>query len=237
MNNNLSFEYVNPNDDKTIVFLHGWGLSGESFNRIISKLGDDVSILKIDLFGFGKSGLPQKYFDTYEYAYHIFLLIKKLNINQVVLVGHSFGGRLAILLSSVFDIKIEKLFLCASAGLVRFDLINWFKIKKFKLAKWCVKKKIFKEKYLDRFGSRDYKNAGLELRQVMSNVVNQDLSKWVMKINCETTMVWDKNDKETGYWICKKLKRFISTSNVIIYKTGGHFAIFYNVNKFAKLLI
>ena len=103
---NLHYEYKNLGSDLTIVFLHGWGIDGNSFNRIIDRL-KDVSILKIDFYGFGKSSEPYEYFDTYEYAYQIFLLLKKLNISKAIVVGHSFGGRVAILLSSIFKISIR----------------------------------------------------------------------------------------------------------------------------------
>ena len=73
----INYYYKNNGSQKTIVFLHGWGLSGNSFGGIINNL-PSVSILKIDLYGFGKSQMPKNYFDTYEYSYQIFLLLKKL---------------------------------------------------------------------------------------------------------------------------------------------------------------
>ena len=119
----LNYDYVNRNTPMTYVFLHGWGCSKNYWNKVIAKL-NEVSILNIDLFGFGESEDPYDYFDTYEYAYQIFLLLKKLGINKIVLVGHSFGGRLSILLSSIFDVDVSVCVLTSSAGLNKFNLLT-----------------------------------------------------------------------------------------------------------------
>ena len=82
--NGINYEYIKNKEDITVVFLHGWGLSGNAFNQIISRLDERLSVLKVDLPGFGLSREPESYFDTYEYSYQIFLLLKKLNINKLI---------------------------------------------------------------------------------------------------------------------------------------------------------
>lgn len=230
----MFYEYVEKKSEVTFVFLHGWGLNGDSFNKIINKLLD-ASVLKIDLYGFGKSKMPKNYFDTYEYAYQIFLLLKKLNIRNIILVGHSFGGRLAILLSSVFDINILSCVLTSSAGLNRFSLIKWIRVRIYK-----VKKKICKLRGVElvdkNAGSLDYRNANEQLKRVLIRVVNQDLRMYLSKIKIKTLLVWDKRDRDTPYWMCKKLHKIIEKSKIITFESGGHFTAFYNTNKFAKLL-
>lgn len=235
--NKINFDYKKGDKDTVIVFLHGWGIDGSSFNKIVGSLSSDMSILKIDLPGFGLSDEPKEYFDTHEYAYQIFLLLKKLSICNIVLVGHSFGGRLAILLSSIFDINVRALFLTSSAGLNRFNLIRWIKIKKYKILKKLVKCNILNDAVLLKFGSSDYQNANIILKIVLKKVVNQDLSIFIKMIKIKDVyLVWDKGDKETGFWICKKLHRHIKYSKIIIYNSGGHFAAFKNFRKFSRLL-
>lgn len=232
----LNYEYTNNDSKDVVVFLHGWGLSGEVFNDIISKLENNISVLKLDLYGFGKSSQPKKYFDTFEYAYQIFLLLKKLNINSVMFVGHSFGGRLSILLSSVFDINVKHCILTSSAGINRFSLIKWLKIKKYKIIKWLVKSKLISEKYLLNNGSVDYKNCSEVMKSVFVKVVNQDVRSYAKKIKCRCFLVWDKNDKETPFFICKKLSRLIIDSVIILFEFGGHFTAFRNSNKLSKII-
>ncbi len=231
----LHYSFNNSGSKKTIVFLHGWGLSGSSFNPIIDRL-QGVSYIKVDFYGFGNSSEPRDYFDTYEYAYQIFLLLKKLNINNIILVGHSFGGRISIILSSVFGIKIENLVLTASAGINKFELLKFLKIRWYKLLKFLNKSKIISDKKINKYGSRDYKKASRIMQKILIKVVNQDLKYLLKNIETKTLLVWDKKDKDTPYYICKILNKNIKQSRVILYNQGGHFVAFKNVNKFSNEL-
>ena len=99
---NISYTYrkgIGP----TVVLLHGWGLDKKAFSKIVNLINPKQSVLTLDFAGFGESDEPKDYYDTYEYTYHIFLFLKKINISEVVLVGHSFGGRVSIILSSIFN--------------------------------------------------------------------------------------------------------------------------------------
>ena len=229
----MHYEYNNTGSNSTVVFLHGWGLNGNSFNSIINRI-KNASILKVDFYGFGQSVQPKEYFDTYEYAYQIFLLLKKLNIKNIVLVGHSFGGRVAIVLSSVFNIKVRNLVLTSSAGINRFNLKTWLKIKWYKFLKVLKRMRIISDNKLSYSGSVDYKNADKLMRRILVNVVNQDLKYLLNDISAKTLLVWDKKDKDTPYYICKTLRGYINNSKVVLYNNGGHFVAFENINKFSS---
>ena len=43
----VNYKYNDNNSDTVIVFLHGWGLNGDSFNGIISKLEKNHKLIKI----------------------------------------------------------------------------------------------------------------------------------------------------------------------------------------------
>lgn len=62
--------------EKTVVMLHGWGMSSNAFSVLEKQLNSYSKCLIVDFYGFGKSDKPPDYFDTYEYAYQIFLLLK-----------------------------------------------------------------------------------------------------------------------------------------------------------------
>ena len=232
---NLTYELLGIKSP-TIVFLHGWGMNGNSFDKVISGIKADQQMLKLDFFSFGTSDKAEEYFDTYEYAYHVFLLIKKLNINRIILVGHSFGGRVAMILSSVFDINVESCVLTSSAGINRFSLCKELKIIKYKIIKFLIKKKILSNNVLSNYGSSDYKKLNQSDKQVFIRIINQDLKYLVKKIKSNVLLVWDKKDDITPYWICKYLYKTLINKNIILYKNGKHFAFLYNINKFTKLL-
>lgn len=231
----IDYDYVD-NKNTTIVFMHGWGLDKSVFDRLVHFFSFKYSILNISFLGFGKSDTPLDYYDTYEYAYSVFLLLKELGVNRVVFVGHSFGGRVAIILSSIFDIDVRGMVLTSSAGLNRFSIIKKFKIIKYKIVKFLVKKKFMPNKVITKYGSDDYKKLTPNMKGVFVKVVNQDLLFLLKKINCNTCLVWDKRDRVTPYWICKKLHKNIMNSKIILFENGGHFACFCNINKFVNII-
>lgn len=229
---NLNYE-LKYSDDITFVFLHGWGMSSDSFARVIGYMGN-VSVLNLDFFGFGKSSQPAEYFDTYEYAYRVFLLLKRLNIGKVVLVGHSFGGRVAMILSSIFNIDIIGLCLTSSAGLTRKNIWVKLKIWRYKILKFLYRNKSEK---LSKFGSDDYKQLNPVMKKVFVRVVNQDLKYLLQKIQTKTFLIWGKNDKSTPVSFGKIFHKGIKNSRLIVFKNGGHFAYYHNAHKFSKYLL
>lgn len=231
----IDYEFI-AGDKPTVVMLHGWGLNKSAFSKVVQKIKSNQSILTLDFYGFGKSQKPDDYYDTYEYAYHIFLLLKKLNINDVVLVGHSFGGRVAIILSSIFKINVCKLILTSSAGLNKFSIKKTIKIWFYKIKKYLVKINVLNNKILYNSGSCDYQKLDNNMRAVFVKIVNQDLKFLLHKITVNTYLVWDKKDMDTPYWICKRFHRYILNSFILIYQNGGHFTYIKNINKFANLL-
>ncbi len=222
--------------EKTIVMLHGWGMSKDAFAILSKKFNTKAKCLIVDFYGFGDSGMPEEYYDTYEYAYQIFLLLSKLNIKNIILVGHSFGGRVAIILSSVFDINIEGLVLTSSAGLNRFDLKKKVKVLLYKFKKKLSAYGLYSAKKLENAGSRDYKKLNPVMKSCFVKIVNQDLSYLLSKIRVRTKLFWAKDDKSTPFWICKKLNKKIEGSVATINKKGGHFVYLKRLNSFAFII-
>lgn len=225
----ISYDINNNGSKKLYVLLHGWGMNRRCYNRFINLIKD--SSITFDLPGHGDSGDPYDYFDTYEYAYQIFLCLQEFGDREIVLVGHSFGGRLALLLSSVFKINIVEMILASSAGINKFSITKFIKVRIYKVCKWFVNKKVLPRKVLLHFGSGDYINANPLLRRILVRVVNQDLRLFLCNIKCFTLLVWDRRDKVTPYWICKKISKCIVGSKIVLFARGGHFVFFCNESK------
>ncbi|MBE5735917.1 MAG: alpha/beta hydrolase [Clostridiales bacterium] len=225
----ISYDINDNGSKKLYVLLHGWGMNRRCYNRFTNLIHD--SSIAFDLPGHGDSGDPYDYFDTYEYAYQIFLCLVRFVDREIVLVGHSFGGRLALLLSSVFKINVVGLILTSSAGINKFSITKFIRVRIYKVCKWFVNKNVLSKKVLSNFGSDDYNNANVLLRRILVRVVNQDLRVFLGYIKCRTLLVWDRRDKVTPYWICKKISRCIANSKIVLFARGGHFVFFCNESK------
>ena len=95
---NLNYEKYGDNKE-VIVILPGWGETRNTFLDIINILKIDYTVYIID------------------YAHLIIHFLRELNIKKPNIIAHSFGGRIAILLNSIYNINFKNLILIDSAGI------------------------------------------------------------------------------------------------------------------------
>lgn len=204
----LNYELIG--DGKTnIIYLHGWQMDLNSFRNVINKNRRNYLI---DLPGFGKSLLDRAYsLDDYVYQLRKFIIEK--SIDNPIIVGHSFGGRIAMRYAKYYDVK--GLILVDSAGI---KLINLrVKLKRFIY-------KMFKAINIKlNMGSNDYKMANELLKGVLKNVCNTDQKYDLEHIKCPTLVVYGKKDKVTPIKMAKIIKNGIKASGLVIIPKAGHF--------------
>lgn len=237
--NGLTINYrirFNQNKDNFVLLLHGWGGSLDSFKGVENYLVDNgFSIINLDFPGFGYSELPPENFELIDYMFLVKEICNAENIEKVSIIGHSFGGRIAILLASETEL-VDKLVLVDSAGLKpKFSLLKWLKVRKFKFFKWCNKH--LKTKFdLTKYGSEDYKAMPPKLKQVFNRIVNTNLKKNLYNIKAPTLLVWGDKDKSTPLYMAKKMKKIIKDSGLIVYKGCGHFSYIEKFNEFCLVI-
>ena len=231
----VEYDYKNVSE-KCIIFLHGFGGNLNNFSyfaKIFNNFG--YSTLNINLTDFGFKKLP-KFFNIYDYSEIVFKLIKSLNIKNYNLVGHSFGGRISLILASQYNC-INKLILVDSAGLKpKFSLKTKSKILKYKFYKFLVSKNIIKKEKLNSFGSSDYKNLPDNLKAVFNNVIKEDLTYLLKNVNNKTLIIFGKNDKDTPVYMAKKLHKNIKNSKLVIFNDAGHYSYLNESQKFINLV-
>lgn len=207
-----------------LIFLHGWGSNLHVFDKITEQLNEDYTIYQIDLPGFGDSEICDSY-TIEEYAEIINEFCLKLGVVKPILVGHSFGGRIAIKFASLYP--VERLVLIGSPGIrEKFNIIKWLKIRVYKLSK--------KLKIKTNLGSVDYKNASNILKDVLVKAVNNDLTYSLLNIRCETLIIHGKDDKTVPLYIAKKMKNLIPNCGIVIVKNAGHFPF---IDRFRLVII
>ena len=204
--------------NKVVLFLHGWGGSTLSFENAASSLALQYKTINIDFADFGKSESGHKALDVYEHAFLVYKLLNKLEVNTLSIVGHSFGGRIAIILESLFNLNIENLVLVNAAGVKpKFNLFTYLKIKKYKL-----KKKLHLN--VKKCGSTDYRVLSHTMQQSFTKIVNQHLNYLLKYINTKTLIIWGTKDKITPLYMAKKLQKTIKNSGVVFLKNCSHFS-------------
>lgn len=211
-----------------ILLLHGWGQTLESLQPLGELLADSACVHLIDLPGFGKSAFPDGDWDTIQYAERIRQYMDENGLDRVDLLGHSLGGRVSVRLASRYPNRVRSLTLINAAGLqrrrslgqqVRIQSIKWLRVL-FGLIP--VYGPGLKEWHSDRFGSRDYKNAG-PLRGTLVKTVTEDLTEDASRIQAPTLLIWGESDTETPIEIGRRYHQLIPNSKLISLPGRDHF--------------
>ncbi len=211
----------------TLIFLHGWQHNGKSFLSLIPHLYRKYTIYMLDMPGFGKSQFNPSLRNSCHYADLIYLWIKRRKISNVVLIGHSFGGKVASLVASRSPQLLKGLILISSSGIPhpRF----YYPFLPF------LKKVSFFRKFRELLLSRDYKEAGVML-PVFKNIVKEDLRSDFTKIEIPTLILWGEKDKELPVKDAYLINSLIRNSSVKVIKNAGHFPFIDNPQKVAYLI-
>lgn len=224
---------------RPIIFLHGWGQSGDTFKPVLNQLTKPYQVYLVDLPGFGQSGEPETAFTLDDYVELLETMIAHYQITNPLIIGHSFGGRIAIKHASRYH-TAGKLLLVNSAGLKdKRKLSYYFRVYTYKFLKKLFSFKLlhrYREKVLGRFGSKDYKNASPVMRQTLVQVVNQDLSEELKQIVIPVLLFWGELDDVTPISHAERMKSLLHDSGLVTVKEGGHFSYLDDPFLFARVL-
>ena len=197
----LSYEMTNPSAKIGILILHGWGSNKEIMRQAFDRKFKNYRVTYLDLPGFGGSS-NKMVLNTIDYAYIVRLFIKAVGLNPKVIMGHSFGGKVATLLNP------DYLVLLSSAGIVTVK--PWsvkVKIATFKLLKHLGMKKIRK-----LFVAPDAKDMSHEMYETFKNVVDEDFEDPFAVSKSKALCFWGKEDTATPLYTGEKIAGLISDS-------------------------
>lgn len=217
---NLDINYIQYGKGKDIVLLHGWGQNIEMMDPIGKRLEKNHRITIIDLPGHGQSSTPESAITIYDYADIVKEVLKELEIDKPSIVGHSFGGRVAIVYASRYE--TEKLVLLG-APCIRRPQKDSAKVKILKALKKVPILKNFESFAKKHIGSRDYRNASPVMREILVKTVNEDLSECAKKIKCPTLLIWGENDTEAPIEDARELEKIMKDAALITYENGTHY--------------
>ena len=106
-----------PRDAPAILLLHGFGASLQAWDDWAPALEKNLRVLRIDIPGFGLSGpaVNQDYSDAADVA-RVIAVMDQLGVQQVIVAGHSMGGRIAWNLAAAHPERVSKLVLISPDG-------------------------------------------------------------------------------------------------------------------------
>lgn len=221
MDVNLNYQRYGNNNGQSIVLLHGWGQNIDMMKPIGDRFKNDFDIIIFDLPGFGNSSEPPKFFSCFDYVELLHQALMELGVDNPIIVGHSFGGKLGLIYASKYSVK--KLVCLASPFCKEIQKVTM----KVRLLKFMKKIPIvnklegFVKKHM---GSTDYRNASGVMRDILVGHVNLDITEDVKKIKCPTLLIWGTNDEAVSIERAYQLEKLIKDAGLVVYDGCTHYA-------------
>ena len=232
---------------QAVVLLHGWGCDGNIFRALQLHLESNFTVYALDFPGFGRSAEPKAAWGTAEYTSLTTAWLQALNIENPILIGHSFGGRVILRLAK--EIVIRKIIITGGAGLrnqTDAKKNTSFKSKMFKFIKNAVNllpvSSEKKERMIDsairkyKFGSADYQAASPMMRKVLVKTVNEDLRDFLPFVKTSTLLIYGENDTATPVSLAKIMEAEIADAGLVVLKNSGHFAFLEQQSQFLAIV-
>lgn len=244
--NGIRINYEEKGEGELIVLLHGWGSNIKLFANLIDLLSAKYKVVAMDMPGFGESSEPPSAWCVDDYVDFVIEFLREYNTDKVMLLGHSFGGRVIIKLNSRKDLPFEitRVILVDSAGILppksnkKSFRTYYYKFGKAVLSMGLVQKIApdALENFRKKMGSADYAAASPLMRQVLVKVVNEDLEPLLPNIKCPALLVWGVNDTATPLSDGEKMEKLIPDAGLVKLENAGHYSFLEQQYTFNKVM-
>lgn len=216
-----------------VLMLHGWGAHSGLVWPLAERLAPlGYRVYAPDLPGFGASDPPPSVWSVHDYAALVIEYMDANEIEKMYLFGHSFGGRLSLILGAEHPQRIHKIVLADSAGVreqaplpIRVRLATYKAVRDgLRSVGLSVLSDQVRGWYTDRYGSADYKSAGGVMRETFVKVVNEDLLPYAARIRVPTLLLWGENDEDTPVSQARLLEKTIPDAGLVVFPGAGHYS-------------
>jgi pimeloyl-ACP methyl ester carboxylesterase len=198
--------------------------------------------VSLDLPGFGKSELPKAVWTVEDYADFLKTFLEKLEIKNLIFIGHSFGGSVIIKYLAEGG-EAKKIILISPSGIRKkgIKIYIWYILAKiFKIIMMLPGLSLFKDKLRKKIykaiDSEDYIEAG-RLTESYKKIIREDLREDMAKINTKTVLVWGEKDKDTPLEYGEEMHALIRNSRLFIVKNAEHFSFIDKPEEFQKIFL
>jgi pimeloyl-ACP methyl ester carboxylesterase len=216
-----------------LLALHGWQRSHRDFESVIEQRAGGASGLEavaIDLPGFGASPPPPEPWGSVDYARAVAPVAEELAEalgSPIVVLGHSFGGRVALALAGRRPELVRALVLTGVPHLVQVGEGGRGKgAFPFRVGRALHRGGLLSDAGLERlrhrYGSADYRAATGVMRQVLVRTVNERYDQVLAQLACPVELVWGDDDREAPLAVAELARQRLRRATLTVSPGAGH---------------
>jgi pimeloyl-ACP methyl ester carboxylesterase len=232
-------------DGIPIVMLHGWGANIQLMLPLAQRLAPmGYRVYIPDFPGFGQSQKPPAAWGALDYANFILKYLDHHTLEKAHLFGHSFGGRVSLVLGAEHPERILKIALADSAGVrPKPSAQGQFRLKTYRFILNTLNRigmgaqaNQLRDWYSERYGSADYKAAQGVMRETFIKVVNEDLLLYAARVRPSTLLLWGDQDQDTPLWQGQLLEKTIPDAGLVTFEGAGHYSYLERLNETVRIV-
>ncbi|HVM29595.1 MAG TPA: alpha/beta hydrolase [Candidatus Limnocylindrales bacterium] len=174
-----------------VLALHGWARSGADFDAVL----EGLDAVALDLPGFGATPEPPDAWGSARYAAAVARALPEIG-ERLVVIGHSFGGRVALHLAAADPERVTGLVL---TGVPLYRRVGGRTSPLYRVGRALHRVGVLGEGHMERlrqrYGSADYRAASQTMRGVLVKVVNESYDEQLAAVRCPVRLVWGADDE------------------------------------------
>jgi pimeloyl-ACP methyl ester carboxylesterase len=220
-------------DPPLVIALHGWQRTNSDFDAVLSSKnpavddpfhGEVIASIALDLPGFGVSPPPPSVWGSADYARALLPMLEDLPV-AVVLLGHSFGGRVALHIAAMAPGSVRGLVLTGVPLGTRSPQSRPRADPRYRLIRRLAALGVVPDSQLERarqrYGSRDYREAVGIMRQVLVATVQESYEDLYSQIEVPVELVWGERDTAAPVSVARAVVGDFPDARLTIVD-GGH---------------
>ena len=204
-----------------LLALHGWGRSHRDWAQVLQ----GIDAVALDLPGFGSTPGPAEPWGVAQYAEAVRPVLEDMR-QPVVVLGHSFGGSIAVHLASSSDRGAIRTLVLTGSPLIRPATGARKPPMSFRLARWLHRRGLVSDERMEELrqarGSADYRAASGVMRDTLVRVVNEDVAALLPQLEMPVELVWGDQDGDVPVSVAQAAERLIPTARLTQLPGVGH---------------
>lgn len=211
----------------SVLALHGWGRSHRDFDGVLSPVGEDpLDAVALDLPGFGATPPPAEVWGSADYAACVAEVLDEM-ATPVVVLAHSFGGRVAVHLAVAQPARVAALVLSSVPLLPRADRRR--PSPRYRAIRALHRAGVVSEQRLEaarrRHGSADYRATEGIMRQVFVRLVGERYDDQLVELAARRvpiTLVWGDDDADVPLAVAGAAAERLGGAELVVCPGAGH---------------
>ncbi|MER3432896.1 MAG: alpha/beta hydrolase [Leptolyngbya sp. ERB_1_1] len=221
-----------------ILFLHGWGISTEPYQEVLERLAQVHPVFAPDLPSFARSSYDKLIPDYKSYAAFLVEFLDALDLEQVHIVGHSFGGGIAITIAALFPERVKSLSLLGSTGIPTVSIPEIISRRAAEMtAQLFLPKLELKLTTIPKVFTHNLLFNTANLLQALLLSLYGDLKHLLPSVQAPSLLLWSEKDLTKPLSIAQEMAATLPNSKLTMVPEGFHEWGLWYPEKFTSIVL